>query len=125
MSVRGFTESYHCSECGAVVKRGQTECVNNHTQAWDPAAVTRAAGTGKTPPTQPTPFLETKIEWGVFALYVIVVAVLGVALVYALSMGTNYTTFAGSVVTALTTIAGFGVGVNSTTPSPPTTTPKK
>ena len=64
-------------------------------------------------------------EWGVFALYVIVVAVLGVALVYALSMGTNYTTFAGSVVTALTTIAGFGVGVNSTTPSPPTTTPKK
>jgi predicted exporter len=69
--------------------------------------------------------LETKIEWGVFFLYLAIVSVLGFALAYALYLGTNYTTFAGTIVTALTTIAGFAVGVNSGTPSSSTPTQKK
>jgi hypothetical protein len=116
MSVRGFRESYHCSECGAVVARGQSQCINQHPLAWDQAAVTRAAAKGQTA-TQPTTFLETKIEWGVFFLYLVIAAVLGGALVFSLSKGTDYTTFASSIVTALTTIAGFAVGVNSGAPS--------
>jgi hypothetical protein len=124
MSVRGLKESYYCSECGLRVTRGQTECNNKHPIAWDQAAATRAKETGKAA-TQPTTFLETKIEWGVFFLYLAIVGVLGFALAYALSMGTSYTTFGGTIVTALTTIAGFAIGVNAGTPSSSTPTQKK
>lgn len=120
MSVRGFKQTYRCPECGTVVTPGQTECPKCKQQIrWDQAAVAKAQTAGTTA-SQPTTFLETKIEWGVFVLYVILAVVLGSALLYALSLGTNYTTFAGTIVTALTTIAGFAVGVNSTTPTPPT-----
>lgn len=119
MSVRGFKQTFRCPECGIVVTPGTTECPNcKHQIRWDPAAVARAQKTA--PASQPTTILETKIEWGVFILYVIIAMVLGSALLYSLSLGTSYTTFAGTIITALTTIAGFAVGVNSSTSTQPT-----
>jgi hypothetical protein len=56
-----------------------------------------------------------ELNSGVLVLYITLVIVLGLALWYSLSLGSSYTTFASSLVTALTTIAGFAVGVNSHT----------
>jgi hypothetical protein len=53
-----------------------------------------------------------KINWGVVVLYLVIVIMLGVALMYSLSLGAAYATFSSSIVTAITTIAGFAVGVN-------------
>lgn len=56
---------------------------------------------------------ETKINYGVLALYIIIVGFLGSALLYSLYRGAASDTFSSSLITALTTIAGFGVGANS------------
>ena len=57
---------------------------------------------------QPT----TQLDYGVLALYVIIVGVLGAMGAYSLMLGQAYMTFTSSIVTALTTIAGFAVGAN-------------
>jgi len=113
MSVRGFREVYRCPQCRAEVTQGDAKCKNGHTLEWIEAAAVRVAPSAGGASTKPTTFLETKIEWGVFGLYVIIVGVLGISLLYSLSKGTDYTTFASAIVTALTTIAGFAVGVNA------------
>src|SRR5208337_1249038 len=118
-------ELYRCPDCRAEVSYGDEKCKNDHLLAWDNAAVARIAEQTGTTPKTPTTFLETKIEWGVFGLYILIIAILGVALVYSLSKGTDYTNFSSAIVTALTTIAGFAVGVNSGTPSSPRPSQKK
>jgi len=45
-------------------------------------------------------------------LYFIIIVVLGSALIYSLSLGKDYVTFSSSIITAITTIAGFAVGAN-------------
>jgi hypothetical protein len=59
---------------------------------------------------------EPAIDWSVLILYIIIVAFLGSALVYSLNLGPDYQSFSASIVTALTTIAGFAIGVNAAPP---------
>jgi hypothetical protein len=84
-----------------------------------PPAGPSAAGGGPPPPGQVSvpQYTPAEIKWPIVVLYVVTVAFLGVALLYSLSLGKDYLTFAGSVITALTTIAGFAVGANATHPS--------
>jgi len=70
-------------------------------------------------PVKPIAVDEPVIDKGVLSLYILVVSFLGAALLYSLSLGEKYLTFSGSIVTALTTIAGFAVGVNAVPPEPP------
>lgn len=67
-------------------------------------------------PTQPVLVEEPAIDWGVLMLYVIVISFLGISLIYSLSLGKDYLSFASAIVTALTTIAGFAVGANAGPP---------
>jgi len=53
-----------------------------------------------------------EIQWPVVILYFIIIVVLGSALIYSLSLGKDYVTFSSSIITAITTIAGFAVGAN-------------
>ena len=65
-----------------------------------------------TPPVsvpEPPPLVLNK---AVLVLYLTIVIVLGLALGYSLTLGKDYIVFASSIVTALTTIAGFAVGAN-------------
>ncbi len=57
---------------------------------------------------------EVQIQWPVVLLYLVMLGVLGLGLMYSLSLGKEYQTFASSIITAITTIAGFAVGVNAT-----------
>ncbi len=125
MSVRGYREVYRCPQCRAEVAQGDPTCKNKHPLEWGEAAAVREAAPPGQTSTKPTTFLETKIEWGVFGLYVLIVGVLGIALLYSLSKGTEYTTFASAIVTALTTIAGFAVGVNAGSPGAPSSSKDK
>lgn len=59
---------------------------------------------------------EPAIDWSVLILYIIIVAFLGSALIYSLSLGSAFQSFSASIVTALTTIAGFAIGVNAAPP---------
>jgi hypothetical protein len=59
---------------------------------------------------------EPAIDWSVLILYVIIVSFLGAALVYSLYLGPDFQNFSASIVTALTTIAGFAIGVNAAPP---------
>ena len=59
---------------------------------------------------------EPAIDWSVLILYIVIVVFLGLALVLSLSLGSEYLSFAASIVTALTTIAGFAIGVNAAPP---------
>lgn len=61
---------------------------------------------------------EPAIDWSVLILYIIIVSFLGIALVYSLHLGSDYQNFSASIVTALTTIAGFAIGVNAAPPKP-------
>jgi len=70
-------------------------------------------------PVKPVLFEEPAIDWSVLILYVIIVIFLGVALVYSLSLGKDYLSFAAAIVTALTTIAGFAIGANAGPPPSP------
>ena len=117
MSVRGYKEIFRCPQCRAEVSQGDATCKNGHELAWGGAAPQKVATPAGTPANTPTTFLETKIDYGVFLLYVLIVVVLGAALWYSLSLGTGYMSFSSAIVTALTTIAGFAVGVNAGTPS--------
>jgi len=101
------------------------KCPKGHYLEWDGAPATRAAPPAGTKTNKPTTLLETKIDWGVFGLYILIVAVLGTALVYSLSKGSDYASFSSAIVTALTTIAGFAVGVNSGSPSTSTPSQRK
>jgi hypothetical protein len=55
-----------------------------------------------------------QLNKAVLALYVLIVLVLGALGAYSLYLGKDYVTFTSSIVTALTTIAGFAVGANVT-----------
>jgi hypothetical protein len=80
---------------------------------------TPPSGTLGTPDNPVSPVLvgeEPAIDWSVLILYVIIVAFLGSALVYSLNLGPDYLSFSASLVTALTTIAGFAIGVNAAPP---------
>ncbi len=57
---------------------------------------------------------EVQIQWPVVLLYFAMLGVLGLGLMYSLSLGKEYQSFASSIITAITTIAGFAVGVNAT-----------
>jgi len=74
-----------------------------------------------TEPVKPILVEEPAIDWSVLILYAIIVFFLGLALIYSLSLGKDYQSFSSAVVTALTTIAGFAIGVNA---GPPPTPPK-
>lgn len=67
-------------------------------------------------PVSPVLVEEPAIDWSVLILYIIIVSFLGVALVVSLYLGSDYQSFSASIVTALTTIAGFAIGVNATPP---------
>ena len=67
-------------------------------------------------PIAPVLVEEPAIDWSVLILYIIIVSFLGIALVYSLHLGTEYQSFSASIVTALTTIAGFAIGVNAAPP---------
>ena len=62
---------------------------------------------------QPIMVEEPMIDKGVLLLYVIIVGALAAALIFSLSLGKDYQSFSSSIVTALTTIAGFAVGANA------------
>ena len=70
-------------------------------------------------PQTPVESLETKIDYGVFLLYVLIVGFLGCALLYSLYLGSTYQTFSSAIITAMTTIAGFAVGANASSSPPP------
>lgn len=76
------------------------------------------SGAPGTPGNPVSPILveEPAIDWSVLILYIIIVTFLGIALVYSLSLGTGFQNFSASIVTALTTIAGFAIGVNAAPP---------
>jgi hypothetical protein len=59
---------------------------------------------------------EPAIDWSVLILYIIIVSFLGAALIVSLYLGTDYQSFSASIVTAMTTIAGFAIGVNAAPP---------
>jgi hypothetical protein len=67
-------------------------------------------------PVSPVLVEEPAIDWSVLILYIIIVSFLGIALVYSLSLGSDFQNFSASIVTALTTIAGFAIGVNAAPP---------
>ncbi len=60
------------------------------------------------------PQRQTTFNREMAALYAIIIIVLGLALIFSLSLGKDYMAFSSSIVTALTTIAGFVVGTNAT-----------
>jgi hypothetical protein len=62
-----------------------------------------------------TPIVSTKfvLDRNVLYLYILVVSILGAALLYSLYLVKDYQTFSSAIITALTTIAGFAIGVNS------------
>lgn len=62
-----------------------------------------------------TPIVSTEfvLDRNVLYLYILVVSILGAALLYSLYLGKDYQTFSSAIITALTTIAGFAIGVNS------------
>ncbi|MEN3049771.1 MAG: hypothetical protein ABC585_05775 [Candidatus Methanosuratincola petrocarbonis] len=53
------------------------------------------------------------LDRNVLYLYILVVSILGAALLYGLCLGKDYQTFSSAIITALITIAGFAIGVNS------------
>jgi len=53
------------------------------------------------------------LDRNVLYLYILVVSILGAALLYGLYLGKDYQTFSSAIITALITIAGFAIGVNS------------
>jgi hypothetical protein len=114
MSIRSFRDVYRCPECQKEVSPNQEKCPSQHTLHWDQAAV-RGALTANQKPNTPVKSSEPMTQWGVFALYVLIVLVIGFALAYSLYKGSDYMNFSSALVTALTTIAGFAVGVNSGT----------
>lgn len=75
-------------------------------------------GVAVTTPTIPTGGVqmqsEFEIQKGIVILYLVIIGVLGMALGYSLSLGKDYVTFSSSIITAITTIAGFAVGANVT-----------
>lgn len=62
-----------------------------------------------------TPIVSTELvlDRNVLYLYILIVSILGVALLYSLYLGEEYQTFSSAIITALTTIAGFAIGVNT------------
>jgi len=64
-------------------------------------------------PVSPILVEEAKLDWSVLILYIIIISFLGAALVYSLHLGTDFMSFSASIVTAMTTIAGFAIGVNA------------
>jgi len=56
---------------------------------------------------------ESVLDKSVLAVYLVIVTVLGAALIYSLSLSKDYQTFSSAIVTSLTTIADFAIGVNS------------
>ena len=70
-------------------------------------------------PVEPILVEEPAIDWGVLILYAIIITILGIALVVSLTLGSDYLNFASAIVTALTTIAGFAIGVNASPPKKP------
>jgi hypothetical protein len=67
-------------------------------------------------PLAPVLVEEPAIDWSVLILYIIIVSFLGAALIVSLYLGSDYQSFSASIVTALTTIAGFAIGVNAAPP---------
>jgi len=74
---------------------------------------------GSAAPLKPEVVYEPAIDKGVLGLYVLIALVLGAALLYSLSLGEKYLALSSSIVTALTTIAGFAVGANVAPPQLP------
>jgi hypothetical protein len=84
-----------------------------------PASITKGKpSVAVTAPTQPPSGVqvpaEFEIQKGILILYLLIIGVLGMALGYSLSLGKDYVTFSSSIITAITTIAGFAVGANVT-----------
>jgi hypothetical protein len=101
---------------------GASKCSNpdpakQHTITWPGSPEAKAAAAPGATPTTPIASRETTLDKGVLSLYLIIVFVLGVAMLYSLYKGTDYNSFSTGIVTALTTIAGYAIGVNSSTPS--------
>lgn len=62
-----------------------------------------------------TPIVSTELvlDRNVLYLYILIVSILDLALIYSLYLGKDYQTFSSAIITALTTIAGFAIGVNT------------
>ena len=103
--------------CHAEVPVGGTACTSagHHPIEWA-NGISVGDPSGKQP-TKPLTGIETTIAWGVFYVYCLIVGVLGAALAASLYLGTGYMSFSTGVVTALTTIAGYAVGVNASPPN--------
>lgn len=56
---------------------------------------------------------QPRLNWPVLFLYVIIVGFLGSALLYSLMLGKDYVSISNSIITALTSVAGFAVGANA------------
>jgi hypothetical protein len=69
-------------------------------------------GTTQTPTTSPV------LNTGVLILYLLIIGVLGAALWASLASGKTDTTFSSGIITAITTIAGFAVGINASPSTP-------
>jgi len=69
-----------------------------------------------TNPVSPVLVEEPTLDKSVLILYVIILSFLGVGLIISLLLGTEFQSFSASIVTAMTTIAGFAIGVNSGKP---------
>lgn len=117
MSIRDYQPVFRCSICKAVVDPNRDDkCRNGHPLDWNltSAVPAKPLVAGAAAPNKPIESSEATLSKPVLYIYLIIVVVLGAALGASLYLGTNYTTFASSIVSALTTIAGFAVGINAT-----------
>jgi hypothetical protein len=69
-----------------------------------------------TNPVSPVLVEEPTLDKSVLILYILILSFLGVGLIISLLLGTEFQSFSASIVTAMTTIAGFAIGVNSEKP---------
>jgi hypothetical protein len=81
-----------------------------------PANVTPGSPGSPTNPVSPILVEEPTLDKSVLILYIIILSFLGVGLIISLLLGTEFQSFSASIVTAMTTIAGFAIGVNSEKP---------
>ncbi|MDI9643749.1 MAG: hypothetical protein QFX35_00835 [Candidatus Verstraetearchaeota archaeon] len=75
--------------------------------------MSETAATKTSEPVTPIVSTELVLDRNVLYLYVLIVSILGLALMYSLYLGEKYQTFSSAIITALTTIAGFAIGVNT------------
>jgi hypothetical protein len=115
MSLYRDKRVYTCPIDGLEVKITDNTCPNGHVLDWGTmpakpavAAHQLAAGT-KEAPVKPDQKTDSKFSGGVLVLYIIIISVLGAALFADLDLGKD----PSAIITAITTIAGFAVGINT------------